>query len=168
MPYFVKAFYDGSIKMPAPETYLDKERFAQFIYHEYTHAIVSAKTNNNCPVWLSEGIAVWEEYNKNHIDMQKLAKDIKSVPEMSFKSLDEIFESDEINNGKAMGYIIAYTLVDFIVNNWGMPGLRGILKRLRDKQHIANAIDDEFLMSEGEFEGKWRNYALEKFFKNTL
>ena len=168
MPYFVKAFYDGSIKIPAPETYLDKERFAQFIYHEYTHAIISAKTNNNYPVWFSEGVAVWEEFNKNNIDMQKLTKDIRNVPEISFKYLDKIFETDEINNSKAMAYIVAYTFVDFIVNNWGMHGLRGILKRLRDKQHIANAIDDEFLMSEGEFEGKWRNYALEKFFKNTL
>ncbi|MDP3791277.1 MAG: peptidase MA family metallohydrolase [Candidatus Omnitrophota bacterium] len=163
-PYFVKAFYDGSIKMPAPQNYLDREKFATYIYHEYTHAIVSAKTKNNCPTWLSEGIAVWEEFKKEKTDVRKITVEIKKVPEISFKFLDGSFKTDEITADKALCYILSYTLVDFIVNNWGMQGLQGVLKRLAGKQHIANAIDDEFLISEGEFEKNWRDYAMEKYF----
>ena len=165
MPYFVKAFYDGSIKMPAPQSYLDREKFAEYIYHEYTHAIVSAKTNNNCPAWLSEGIAVWEECKRGHGDMEKTAAGIRKLPDISFKFLDKSFETDEVTENKALCYILSYTLVDFILNDWGMRGLQGILKRLATKQHIVNAIDDEFLISEGEFEKRWRAYAMEKYFK---
>ncbi len=166
MPYIVKAFYDGSIKIPAPETYFDKEKFAAYIYHEYTHAIVSAKTNNNCPVWLSEGIAVWEEFKRGHVDMERILANIRKMPEISFKVLDESFDTNEVNENKPLSYILSYTLVDFILNKWGMPGLQGVLKRLANKQHIANAIDDEFLISENEFEKKWRDYAVEKFFNS--
>ena len=167
MPYFVKAFYDGSIKMPSPQTQLDKEKLAQYIYHEYTHAIVSAKTNNNCPVWLSEGLAVWEEFKKENIDMREISGKIRRAPEISFKFMDESFKTDEISENKALCYVLGYTLVDFILGNWGMPGLRGVLKRLSDKQHIVNAIDDELLISEKDFEKKWRHYVVEKFFKNN-
>lgn len=166
MPYFVKAFYDGSIKMPAPETYLDKERFAKYIYHEYTHAIISAKTKNNCPTWFGEGIAVWEEYKRENTDMRKVTADIKSMPEISFRFLNASFESENISQDKALSYVLAYTLVDFIIENWGIKGLQGVLKRLGERQHIANAIDDEFLISEGDFENKWREYAISKYFKN--
>jgi len=166
MPYFVTAFYDGSIKMPAPEAYLDKEKFAKYVYHEYTHAIVSAKTNNNCPPWLSEGIAVWEEFKRENVDMKKVAANIHKIPEMSFKFLDASFESDQINHNNALCYVLAYTLVDFILDNWGMKGLHGVLNRLADRQHIVNAIDDEFLISESEFEKRWHDYAVKKFFKN--
>lgn len=167
MPYFVKAFYDGSIKMPAPSAELDKTRFSSYIYHEYTHAIVSAKTNNNCPVWFSEGIAVWEEFKKEGNEIEKIVGNIRTRPEISFKFLNESFVSEEIDYRKAVSYIVAYTLVDFIVDEWGMRGLRGLLKRLADKQHIVNAIDDEFLISESEFENRWRDYAAGKFFKNN-
>jgi hypothetical protein len=164
MPYFVKAFYDGSIKMPAPETYLDKDMLSRYIYHEYVHAIVSAKTNNNCPAWLSEGIAVWEEFNKERLDMRTISRQILKTPDISFKFLDESFRTDEISENKALCYVLSYTLVDFILDAWGLPGLKGVLKRLANKQHIVNAIDDEFLMSESQFEQKWRDYANRKFF----
>jgi tetratricopeptide (TPR) repeat protein len=166
MPYFVKAFYDGSIKIPAPEDRLDKEKFAEYIYHEYTHAIVSAKTNNNCPDWLSEGIAVWQDFKRANVSPGSVAKNIRSMPDISFKFLDESFRTSEFTKNKALCYIISYTLVDFILNKWGINGLRGVLKRLGNKQHIANAIDDQFLIPEGDFEKKWREHSIKKFFNN--
>jgi hypothetical protein len=165
MPYFVKAFYDGSIKMPAPENRLDNDNLARYIYHEYTHAIVSAKTNNNCPAWLSEGIAVWEEFRRDGAGMEKIVRGLKGANDISFRFLEDSFKTDEINRNKALCYILGYTLVDFIVDGWGMPGLRGVLKRISGKQHVANAIDDELLISESDFEKKWRRYIVEKYFQ---
>ena len=167
MPYFIKAFYDGSIKMPAPETGLDKERLARYVYHEYTHAIVSAKTKNNCPAWLSEGLAVWEEVRKGKADMLKVAESLRNVPEISFRFMDESFRTEDMSRNKALCYVLGYTLIDFILDGWGLPGLRGVLNRLSGKQHIVNAIDDELLMSEKDFENKWREYVKAKFFKKS-
>lgn len=158
MPFFVKAFYDGSIKVPAPEKSLDGESFTRYIYHEYAHAIVSAKTNNNCPPWLSEGIAVWQESKIHHDDVKKILVNIKEVPEISIRFMENSFKTEEMSKNKALSYMLSYTLVDFILNNWGTTGLQNILSRLAKKQHIINALDDEFLLSEKEFERRWHSF----------
>jgi tetratricopeptide (TPR) repeat protein len=164
MPYFVKAFYDGSIKMPAPSTRLDRDKFADYIYHEYTHALVGARTNNNCPAWFSEGIAVWEESKRSRADVGGLLKNIRTLSDLSFKFLEDSFKTDEISADKALSYVISYTLVEFIIDRWSIKGLQGVLKRLSTKQHVVNAIDDEFLISEKQFEKEWRDYASKRFF----
>lgn len=168
MPYMVRAFYDGSIKMPFPETQLEEKEMVRYIYHEYTHAIVSAKTNNNAPPWFSEGIALWEEFRGERKTIENFLGKIKNMPDISIRFLEKSFKTDQITADRALCYLLSYTLVDFILNKWGMKGLQGVLKRLGDKQHIANALDDEFLMSEKEFERKWRGYALHKYFRNAV
>ena len=61
VPDIVRAFYDGNLRLPFPDDAFGKKELASYLFHEYTHAVVSAKTNNNCPAWLNEGLAVWEE-----------------------------------------------------------------------------------------------------------
>ncbi len=161
MPSIVRAFYDGNIRMPFPEDDLDKKELTTYLYHEYAHAVVSALTKNNCPVWFSEGTATWEGFEKN----DKLAKDIllKTVEnkEFSIASLGRAFDA----GGKDMRlyYILSYTVVKYIVDNWGLGGLRDILKRVSSGQHIINAIDDRFLLSEKEFDKRWNAYVRQKF-----
>ena len=165
MPYVVNAFYDGSIKMPAPETRLEKEKLSRYIYHEYAHALISAKTNNNCPVWLSEGIALWEEFRQDRSSIEGFFTKMKSLPDISINFLENNFKKSEIDKDRALCYMLSYALVDYILDNWGMEGLQGILGRLAKKQHIMNAIDDQLLLSEKEFEKRWRNHTLHKYFK---
>jgi hypothetical protein len=43
--------------------------------------------------------------------------------------------------------------------------MRRILDRIRGGQHVINAIDDEFLLSEKEFERRWQDYVIEKFLR---
>lgn len=168
MPYAVKAFYDGSIKIPFPDTTLGREEFVKYIYHEYTHALVSEKTKNNCPVWFGEGIAVWVEYKGSDEPLKTFFAKADKTPDISLRFLTDSFKTEEITNEKAMGYLMAYTLVSYIVDSWGTKGLQNILKRMADKQHVINAIDDEFLLSEKELETRWRNYTINKYFKNIV
>lgn len=165
MPRVVNAFYDGSIKIPAADKDMDNEEFARHIYHEYTHAMVSAITNNNCPPWLSEGIAVWEECRNQPYALEKLLIKIKDAPDISIQFLEKCFVTTEITEDKSSAYIMAFTFVSYIVDKWGIKGLQGLLKRLADKQHIANAIDDEFLLSEKAFETRWRNFIINRYSK---
>jgi len=166
MPHIVNAFYDGSIKIPAPDTRLDTEKFRRYIYHEYTHALISAKTNNNCPIWLNEGIALWEEYRGQRQTIESFLTKINPAPDISIRFLDETFKTSEAAKDTALCYLLSYTLVNYILDKWGAAGLQGILKRLAGSQHIANAIDDEFLLSEKEFERRWRDYVLTSYWKN--
>ncbi len=168
MPSVVRAFYDGNIRIPLPEIMPSGEELSSYIYHEYTHAVVSAKTNNNCPVWLSEGLAVWEEYKDRNAAMVELFNEsIYEIP-LLLGDMDKAFKlKDNSEEDLRSYYLLAYSVVKYIVDNWGIEGMRNILIRIRDGQHIINAIDDEFLLSEKEFEKRWQRYVLEKYLKQA-
>jgi tetratricopeptide (TPR) repeat protein len=163
MPAAVRAFYDGNIRMPIPDERLEHEEFLRHVYHEYTHALLSAKTMNNCPVWLGEGVAMWEEFNKSGCNPRALPISAETLNDTTLESLDKEFDSNEIGPNRAMCYLISYTIVAYIIDGWGMEGLQDILKRLANGQHVVNAIDDEFLLSEKEFERKWKAYVRNKY-----
>lgn len=162
----VRAFYDGNIRMPVPGGRLGEKEFLRHIYHEYTHALLSAKTMNNCPVWLSEGIAMWEELDKSGKSINSLLVMAHGIDDITLDSLDKEFESNEITSKRTAYYIFSYTLAAYIIDSWGIKGLQGILKRLSLGQHVVNAIDDEFLLPEKEFESRWKTYVKNKYFKN--
>ncbi|MBN2452761.1 MAG: tetratricopeptide repeat protein [Candidatus Omnitrophica bacterium] len=162
LPVVVRAFYDGNIRVPYPETPLIGNELSSYLYHEYTHAVISAVTRNSCPVWLNEGIAVFEEIKWTrpgaHISLKK---DIDREGRLSFQALDaEFTEHHKYGPAIADSYLLAFTAVDYIVDRWGMKGLNAVLKRIAGGQHAVNAIDDEFLVSEKEFYNGWREHIL--------
>ncbi len=163
MPAMVRAFYDGNIRMPVPNERMGQEEFSRHIYHEYTHALLSAKAMNNCPVWFSEGIAMWEEFNKSGQKLKDLLANIKTVDDITLERIDKEFDNNEIGPDRAAYYLFSYTVASYIIDTWGMAGLQNILKRLADGQHVVNAIDDEFLLSEKDFEGRWKAYIKNKY-----
>ncbi len=159
LPNIIGAFYDGNIRMPFSKNILDRLEFIHYIYHEYAHAVVSAKTNNNCPAWLSEGIAVWEEYRGQDLILQGLLSKLVPGFDLSIHSLDEAFKAKgDYDKDMRPYYLLAYTVVKYIVDDWGIEDLRAILVRMAGGQHVMNAIDDEFLLSEKEFDKRWKAY----------
>lgn len=163
-PIIVRAFYDGNIRLPLPQNPLEKPALGSYLYHEYTHAVVSAKTNNNCPVWLSEGIAVREELRDKRPAIETIIPKLKDGSKLSIQSLDSAFKRDfgEVPDLQAY-YLLAYTAVEYIIDKWGIAGLRAVLSRMASGQHAVNAIDDEFLISEKEFDKRWRDYVQKRY-----
>ena len=163
LPFAVMSFYDGNIRMPLPDKAMRKDEFRRYIYHEYTHAVVSAKTNNNCPTWLNEGIAVWEELKAANQSMAGPLPKSLDISNFSISSLDRIFRTSKDSASLSSSYLVAYTIVQYIIDNWGMGGLQDILVRVGTGQHIMNSIDDEFLLSEKEFEKRWKEYVKKRY-----
>lgn len=55
-------FYKGQIILPLPaDLKVDLQNITRSIRHEYTHAVIHALSGGNCPGWLDEGLAQWEE-----------------------------------------------------------------------------------------------------------
>lgn len=165
LPSAVRAFYDGNIRIPLPQEPLDnKGALKRYIYHEYAHAVVSAKTNSNCPIWLNEGIAVWQEFKDAEPSILGVMAKVGGEVNVSLALLDKAFRAEDgkVAGGenKDMGsyYLLAYSAVKYILDNWGADGLNGILARIAAGQHAANAIDDELLLSEKEFDKRWSEY----------
>lgn len=163
LPDVVRAFYDGNIRMPL-QSLPDKNDLSRYIRHEYTHAILSAKTANRCPVWLSEGIAVWEEFKGDEAFMATLLQNMAGDPQTSIDMLEKAFSQagEMARDGKDMRiyYLLAYSAVRYIVDTWGPGTLNAILDRIAKGQHAVNAIDDELLLSQKEFEARWKEHFI--------
>ena len=155
-----RAMYDGNIRIPLPESPVSEHELAEYICHEYTHAIISAKTDNNCPVWLSEGLAVWEahKYTGGPLPMERvwLSESAKFTVDSLYAGFNH---KDEPEEKIRSDYALAYSAVRFIIDNWGMAGISGLLDRVKSGEHFTNAIDGEFLISEKEFERRWKQYS---------
>ena len=165
LPEVIRAFYDGNIRMPLPEKALDPDELDQYVYHEYTHAVISAKTNGNCPIWFNEGIATWENFKGRDGELAGPLSNFADA-KVSINALDGAFKGEDKSVDLRSAYLLSYTVVKYVIDTWGMGGLRDILKRMADGQHIANAIDDEFLLPEKEFENRWKGYLKRKWGKN--
>lgn len=158
-----RAIYDGNIKIPIPGETITERELAEYIYHEYTHAIVSAKTDNNCPVWLSEGIAVWESSKYAGTPMPLKTAWMPKDATFTVKTLYDCFGTNNRTDNMIMrDYALSYGAVRFIIDSWGISGLCGILDRIKIGRHFTNAIDEEFLISEKDFEKRWEIYCLKR------
>lgn len=156
-----RAIYDGNIRVPMPAEKMDGSALANYLRHEYTHAVVGAKTNNNCPVWLSEGLAVWQSSKED-------AGAIPASPAASLQpsgfSADRLSKSFDLKRSTdeslEMDYLLSYTAVRYIIDTWGLPGMNRLLVRIKDGEHFLNALDNEFLISQKEFERRWKAYSM--------
>ncbi|MCX5686831.1 MAG: hypothetical protein NTW09_05190 [Candidatus Omnitrophica bacterium] len=156
-----RAFYDGSIRIPLSEKALTGKQLTSHIYHEYTHAVVYARTGSNCPVWLNEGIAVWEEHKKDPAISYIFAR-LVDKDNISLAFLHMPFDQGDEKEVRAR-YLVAYSAVKYIIATSGLAGLNVILSRIKEGLHVINAIEDEFLISEKEFERRWKNYAVRTY-----
>jgi hypothetical protein len=46
-----------------------------------------------------------------------------------------------------------------VIDTWGLAGMNRILDRIKNGEHFLNAVDDEFLVSESEFNRRWKAYS---------
>jgi tetratricopeptide (TPR) repeat protein len=157
-PNIVQAFYDGSIRLPVM-TDATGPMLSALIAHEYAHAVTSILTDKKCPTWLDEGIACLEQSRHLPVSRNLLGDFFNGRNRLSIKIVQEGFAKMDDKDAVSLSYQGAYTAASFIVSKWGWPGLRGLLKRIRDGRHYANAIDEEFLISVETFEEMWNEYA---------
>jgi len=158
----VRAFYDGNIRIVFT-TDFDNPSFASVAAHEYTHAVISMLTDNKCPIWLHEGIAVYEQQRYAPIVLRNLRRAVKKDKKLSIEEMEKGFKDPADETELTMSYESAYTAVSFILDTWGWSGVRRMLRRIKNGQHFANAIDEEFYLSVRVFEDMWNDYIRQKF-----
>lgn len=161
LPREVRAFYDGAIRMPLPQGPLGRDEMMRYIIHEYTHAAISAMTEDRFPLWFNEGIAVRMQFAADPAAARKALAQIDDIGQYTLDGIDAAFRTTPRDESARLAryYILAYTVVEYIADTFGADALRGILARVKTGQHVANAIDDQLLMSEKEFEKRWRLFV---------
>lgn len=117
------------------------------VVHEFTH-IVQGKISNHLydmPLWLSEGTAVYEAGQIDNSLRRFVSNGIKNS---TVPSLDDMNSNKFSDIG---GYQYSYTVVEFIVKNYGYDRLIDLIKSPDDFKDILG-------ISKEEFEKQWKDY----------
>lgn len=114
------------------------------LWHEFTHVVTLSKTKNRMPRWLSEGISVYEETQRDptcgqHMTAQyrKMILEGELTP---ISELSSVFLSPPSTTHLLFAYFESMLVVEYIVKNHGYDALKNILVDLGEKKDINKAI----------------------------
>ena len=116
----------------------------QVLWHEFVHVITLQKTHNRMPRWLSEGISVYEETQKDVTWGQRLSPEFKHIVDgegfPAVGDLGRFFTDPETPMHLMYGYFVSGEFVAFYVNNYGVDALVTALDRIGDGMEAVEAL----------------------------
>ena len=113
--------------------------------HELVH-IMTNKLNRNVPVWLKEGVSLYEARQQNKSYLNQLIKNDK-IP--SINKLEQNFYSN-------YGYTVSGTIVEYIVHNHGYEKLIRLIKSPKNFKGIFGLTKDDFFSN-------WKGYLYQTY-----
>ncbi|MFH1038088.1 MAG: tetratricopeptide repeat protein [PVC group bacterium] len=149
-PRWVGALYDGKIRLPAGGKGLDAADIKKILWHEYTHALINDRTGNTCPRWLHEGLAQYEEAK---VVPPAIRLDEELMP---LSLLEGALGFDRDPGSVTVAYAQAYSLVDYLIRQYGFWRINVILDELKKGREWRNVFEDELLIPVSKLEKEWR------------
>lgn len=131
------------------------------LYHEFCHTITLTLTRNRMPRWLSEGISVYEERERDSAWGQMMTvgyrERILSGRMQKISEMSAAFMSAQSGEDTQFAYYQSYLVVKFLFENYGIEAMRDLLRDLGEgvtmndalASRVAplNELDDRFLAS---------------------
>lgn len=131
----------GTIHVLSPNYYTEQQESSMEFFkkngpvlHEYTHKVVDELTDGNIELWLTEGLALYEEYKVN---------DTEWAPGFEY---ERYFNSREMREGfmyadEVQAYRQSYDMVEYLIDTYGKDKLQLLLSELKS----GSNTDDAFL-----------------------
>lgn len=115
------------------------------LWHEFTHVVTLNKTHNRMPRWLSEGISVYEERQRNPAWGEQMnATYRKMIQEGELSPIGEIsqmFLKPDSPTHVQFAYFQSSLVVEYIIEQYGFDALLKILDDLAVGMNINEAIE---------------------------
>lgn len=159
-PDWAAGLYDGKIRIPFPSNPAAQATVKATLYHEYTHAVIHDISRGNCPVWLNEGIAEYQEARVREPYIGHLRAAMGKGRLIPLTSLDEAFKSRDGEVAR-LAYQQSYSLVSYLVQRKLFFRIRRALEALGNDQTVEEAFHNEFRLSIPELEKRWRRWLPE-------
>ncbi len=137
---FLGVCFGPLITATSPRGRLGRANWEAVLWHEMAHTITLDASRHRIPRWLSEGISVFEEREVHAGWGQGMTAEFRQrfldgeVPPVS--QLDESFAGEDI----MFGYYHSSLVAEYIVRNFGIKAMRGILADLAAGTPVADAI----------------------------
>ncbi|MEK7312079.1 MAG: peptidase MA family metallohydrolase, partial [Chloroflexota bacterium] len=108
----------------------------------------------NVPTWLNEGLAVYGEGGPDESSLRQLERAIADGTLASVRSLSGGFteDSDRAN----LSYSQSYSLVNFLIEEYGRDKMLDLLRALRDGETLDDAMHRLYGFNIEGFEDAWR------------
>jgi hypothetical protein len=142
----------GTIHILSPNAFKDlqgESKMRNFekngpVLHEYTHRVVDDLTGGNVELWLTEGIALYEEYNVNG-----------AVWAPGFK-YERYFDAQEMradfmNIEEVQAYKQSLDMVRYLVDHHGMNSLKQLMQELKSGSDMNAAFKKVYGVTADQF-----------------
>lgn len=136
------------------------------IAHEFVHYLIFLRAGYNCPIWLHEGIAKYEENRWRNqkggqlspISQSLLAAAIKRNNLITFKEMDPSFALLPSATAGQLAFAEVVYCVKYLVHRGGFKLVLNILDRLRKDNDYEKAISAELGEPYPRFMAKWKKF----------
>lgn len=129
-------------------SFLSDNLVSEVLPHELTHLLfkeitAGLKTNANVPLWLNEGIAVYEEKERRYRSAVK--QSIKSGQFIPIAELVEYKSYPREMHKRSLFYAQSASLVDFLLSEYGGAKFLSFSKKLvRDNKKTSKALSSTY------------------------
>lgn len=162
---FLGVCFGRVITANSPTALSVEHNWQSVLWHEYCHVITLQLTENKMPRWLSEGISVYEENQKNPAwgepPQPTYIHWIRSGEFSPPSQLSSMFLAPSSPERLQFAYFIASWVVQFFIEQFGHDGLLQLLEDLRNGLEISQALARRTGSIDG-FDQAFRNYAIER------
>jgi len=127
------------------------------VIHELTHVLVGHFTFSclgDVPQWLDEGLAVYSEGPLDPQFQTPLDQAIQNNTLLSVRSISGSFS--EVSDKANLSYAQSFSLVNFLIENYGQPKMTELLGALRDGLTLDQALQQTYGFDVDGLEDEWR------------
>lgn len=121
--------------------------FDSLLPHELGHIIFREfiGAQSNAPLWLDEGVAMYQEKAKRQNIKPKL---LKAIEEKKFMSLEKLSQLNigfvEDKNVVELYYNESVNVVDYLINRFGKDNFVKLCKALKERKTFAQAVTEAY------------------------
>ena len=130
------------------------------IAHELTHLVINQMTLNpyiGLPIWLDEGLAMHTEGPLEPVFADSLGMAIAENRLISVQSLSSPFSA--YAEESVLSYAQSYSLVDFLITNYGRGKMLELLNTFRQGSSYDSALEKVYGFDMDGLDALWRDYV---------
>ncbi|MFC1915307.1 peptidase MA family metallohydrolase [Chloroflexota bacterium] len=127
--------------------------------HELTHLVIHQMVfnpYNDLPTWLDEGIAMYAEGSLEPVFVTLLSKAIEEDSLISVRSLSSPFSA--YAEESALAYAQSYSLVEFLITNYGQSRMLELLNTFREGSGYDDALNKVYGFDMEGLDSLWYSY----------
>jgi hypothetical protein len=132
--------------------------------HELTHLVIHQMTlnpYNDLPNWLDEGLAMYNEGALSPQFVTRLNEAIAENSLISVRSLSSPFSA--YGEEAILAYAQSYTLVEFLISNYGSDRMLELLNTFRQGSSYDGALEKVYGFDMDGLNTLWRDYVTKQY-----